>query len=154
TLYDLASLTKPLAIGALAAAFPDLRLDSPPGRYFDGWKRTRYEGITIEMLMTHTSGLPAWYPLYVRGEGIAAYRRTLAEIEPGARPGQGVIYSYLNSPLLGETLEPLPPAHLDQSSPQLTPPPAASGARFLPPAPEKTAATEKDDTTERAMTEE
>ena len=39
------------------------------------------------MLLTHTSGLPAWFPLYARGEGAAAYRRTLGEIEPEAPPG-------------------------------------------------------------------
>jgi serine-type D-Ala-D-Ala carboxypeptidase len=152
TLYDLASLTKPLASGALAVALPALALGAPPGRYFHQWKKTRYEGITIEMLMTHTSGLPAWYPLYARGEGGAAYRRTLGEIEPEARPGERVIYSDLNFLLLGEILESLYSAPLDRSFADLVARPAGSGARFLPPSPLETAATEKGDVTERAMT--
>jgi serine-type D-Ala-D-Ala carboxypeptidase len=152
TLYDLASLTKPLAAGALAVACPGLALDAPPGRYFPQWKRTRYEGITIEMLMTHTSGLPAWYPLYARGEGVTAYRRTICEIEPEARPGERVIYSDLNFLLLGEILESLYSAPLDRCFADLVARPAESGARFLPESPGETAATEKGDVTERAMT--
>jgi CubicO group peptidase (beta-lactamase class C family) len=152
TLYDLASLTKPLASGALALSTRDLALEASPGRYFPGWKKTRYDGITVEMLMTHTSGLPAWYPVYVRGEGVAAYRRTLSEIEPEARPGERVIYSDLNFLLLGEILEALYSAPLDGSFAQLVAGPAGSEARFLPETPEGVAATEKDDATERAMT--
>jgi CubicO group peptidase (beta-lactamase class C family) len=152
TLYDLASLTKPLAAGALAVASPGLALGAPPGRYFPQWKRTRYDGITIEMLMTHTSGLPAWYPLYARGEGVTAYRRALCEIEPEARPGERVIYSDLNFLLLGEILESLYSAPLDRCFADLVARPADSGARFLPESPGETAATEKGDVTERAMT--
>ena len=98
TVYDLASLTKPLVCGAVAAAsFPGLDLSSPPGRYLPEWKATRYDGITLESFLVHTSGFPAWYPVYSRGEGTAAYRRTLASIEAEARPGERVIYSDLNS---------------------------------------------------------
>jgi CubicO group peptidase (beta-lactamase class C family) len=93
TLWDLASLTKPLCCGALAriAAGGGLDLDLPPGFFFPAWKRTRYDGITLRTLLTHTSGLPAWYPLYARGEGADAYRRTLAEMEPQSAPGSAVI---------------------------------------------------------------
>src|SRR5262249_29203970 len=60
TLFDLASLTKPLAAGALVAAAPDLDLASSPGRYLPAARRTAWEGITLEGLLTHTSGLPSW----------------------------------------------------------------------------------------------
>ena len=152
TLYDLASLTKPLAAGALAVACPGLALGAPPGHYFPDWKKTRYDGITIEMLMTHTSGLPAWYPLYARGEGVTAYRRTLGQIEPEARPGERVIYSDLNFLLLGDILETLYSSSLDRCFGDLVARPAESGARFLPESPGETAATEKGDVIERAMT--
>jgi len=152
TLYDLASLTKPLAAGALALACPGLALGAPPAHYFPDWKKTRYDGITIEMLMTHTSGLPAWYPLYARGEGVTAYRRALGQIEPEARPGERVIYSDLNFLLLGEILETLYSSSLDRCFAELVARPAESGARFLPTSPGETAATEKGDVTERAMT--
>jgi CubicO group peptidase (beta-lactamase class C family) len=152
TLWDLASLTKPLCTGALTALAPNGTLESPPGRFVAGWKKTRYDGITVETLLTHSSGLPAWYPLYTRGEGAAAYRKTLAEIEPETPPGTRVIYSDLNFLLLGEILEALFSAALDDSFFQLVATPAASSARFGPIDAGKTAATEKDDATERAMT--
>lgn len=155
TLYDLASVTKPLCAGELAriATRSGVSLDLAPGRFFPGWKRTRYEGITLRMLLTHTSGLPAWYPLYSKGEGVEAYRRTLCEIEPETRPGENVIYSDLGFLVLGEVLEAFFSSPLDRCFADLVARPADSGAHFLPQAYRHTAATEKDDRTEREMTE-
>ena len=151
TVYDLASLTKPLVTGALvAAALPHLDLSSPPGRYLAEWKATRFEGVTIETLLTHTSGLPAWLPLYAWGEGPVAYRRTLGRIEPENRPGERVTYSDLNFLVLGDVLEAHFSAPLDAAFADLVRGPAGGGAAFLP-GREGTAATESDDATERGM---
>ena len=152
-LFDLASLTKPLATGALFAV-SDLEPGLLPGRFFPAWKATRYEGITLGALLTHTSGLPAWYPLYARGEGAESYRRTLATIEPEAAPGAQVIYSDLNFLLLGEILERHFGAPFERAFAELVARPAGSGALFAPPDPLVTAATEKGDATERRMTAE
>lgn len=152
TLFDLASLTKPLATGALVAA-GGLDLTSPPGRYLPGWKRTRYEGITLAALLTHTSGLPAWFPMYARGEGAEAYRRTLCEIEPEAMPGSAVIYSDVNFLLAGEMIETHFSAPLDPLFENLVAASVGSKARFNPASARETAATEEGDRTERAMTE-
>ncbi len=153
TLYDLASLTKPLCTGALvASAGGALPLESSPGRYLPEWKRTRFEGITIEHLLTHTSGLAAWYPLYVRGEGAPAYRRTLGELDPEARPGERVIYSDLNFLVIGDVLEAVLGGPLDESFDALVAEPAGSPARFRPVEPVACAATEEGDRFERAMT--
>jgi serine-type D-Ala-D-Ala carboxypeptidase len=153
TIFDLASLTKPLVCGSLvAASLPALDLASPPGRYLPGWKATRYEGITLGSLLTHTSGLPAWYPVYARGEGAAAYRRTLASIEPEAKVGERVIYSDLNFLVLGDVLEVHFSAPLDVAFGALVGDGAA--ARFLPGRSPSVAATEKGDATERRMSAE
>jgi CubicO group peptidase (beta-lactamase class C family) len=154
TLWDLASLTKPLCCGALArlAARGGLSLDLAPGFFFPAWKKTRYDGITLATLLTHTSGLAAWYPLYARGEGADAYRKTLAEMDPQAAPGSAVIYSDLNFLLLGDILEAHFSAPLDTVFADLVVRPAGSGARFLPAERRSTAATEKGDVTERSMT--
>jgi serine-type D-Ala-D-Ala carboxypeptidase len=154
TLWDLASLTKPLCCGALAriAARHGLELGRRPGDFFAAWKKTRYEGITLESLLTHTSGLPAWYPLYAHGEGAQAYANALAQIEPVAAPGGAVIYSDLNFLLIGDVLEAHFSAPLDAMFDAEVARKAGSGARFLPPEPRKTAATEKGDETERRMT--
>ena len=156
TLWDLASLTKPLCCGALAriASAGGLDLDRPPGAFFAAWKLTRYDGITLRSLLTHTSGLPAWYPLYARGEGARQYAKTLAEIEPAVPPGSAVLYSDLNFLLFGDILEAHFAAPLDTAFQDLVAAPAGSGARFLPPDPRGTAATEKGDATERRMTAE
>jgi CubicO group peptidase (beta-lactamase class C family) len=152
TVYDLASLTKPLATGAVAAAsLTDLDLSSPPGRYLPEWKATRFEGITLESLLVHTSGLPAWYPVYSRGEGAHAYRRTLATIEGEARPGERVIYSDLNFLLFGEILEVHFSAPLDETFAALVGAPTGSAGRFLPGRSGSVAATERGDATERRM---
>ena len=152
TLFDLASLTKPLAGGALVA-LSGLPVDSAPGRFLPAWKASRFAGITLERLLTHTSGLPAWYPLYARGEGPEAYRRALAELTPAAAPGSAVIYSDLNFLLLTEVLErELGP--LDRAFLELVARPAGSAARYLPADPGGTAATERGDATERRMTAE
>ena len=154
TLFDLASLTKPLCTGALAMATGGaLTLDAAPGRYLPEWKQTRFEGIRVEHLLTHTSGLAAWYPMYTRGEGAAAYRKTLATMEPQARPGAQVVYSDLNFLVLGEILETIFTARLDRLFSDLVAGPAGSRAAFLPPAGADAAATEKGDRFERAMVE-
>jgi CubicO group peptidase (beta-lactamase class C family) len=153
TLFDLASLTKPLCSGALLAAGDVLPLDAAPGRVLPEWKRTRFEGITLERLLTHTSGLPAWYPMYVRGEGAAAYRRTLPELDPVSAPGERVIYSDLNFLLVTEILESVYAAPLDRVFAETVAGPAGSAARFLPEPSAATAATERGDRFERAMVE-
>ena len=154
TLFDLASLTKPLCAGALALAAVSngLDLSSPPGRFFPAWKRTRYDGIAIEHLLTHTSGLAAWYPLYARGEGVTAYRKTLGELEPERPAGSAVVYSDLGILLFGEVLETFFATPIDRVWTGLVGEPSGSGARYLPPDPLRCAATESGDETERAMT--
>ena len=155
TLFDLASLTKPLATGALVrvAVQRGLRLEDPPGRFLPEWKRTRFEGMTLEQLLIHTSGLPAWYPVYAQGEGPVAYRRTLAGLEPEHAPGEIVLYSDPGFLVLGDVLEVFFAAPLDSSFAELSAAPAGSRARFRPARDPETpaAATEKGDATERRM---
>ncbi len=154
TLFDLASLTKPLSTGALVrrAVGTGLSLADPPGRYLPEWKRTRYDGITLENLLTHTSGLPFWYPVYAGGEGAAAYRRTLSRIEPEAAPGAAVVYSDLGPLVVGDVLETFFASTLDRCFAELVARPAGSGARFRPAAEAPCASTERGDRFERKMT--
>ena len=104
------------------------------------------------MLLTHTSGLAAWFPLYARGEGAAAYRRTLGGIEPETLPGAAVVYSDLGMLVMGDVLETFFGAPWDRLFTDLVAIPAGSGARYLPAEPARCAATEQDDATERNMT--
>ncbi|HKP47852.1 MAG TPA: serine hydrolase domain-containing protein [Pyrinomonadaceae bacterium] len=72
TVYDLASLTKPLVTGLLCARrieAGELTLDAAVAHYLPEFDRTDKQHITVRELLTHTSGLPAWRPLYVLAEG-------------------------------------------------------------------------------------
>ena len=109
TIYDLASLTKPLVTGLLAAMQVErgaLELDGAVSQYLEEFATEEKRAITVGQLLTHTSGLPAWLPLYLLSEGgPARVLETIAaqplEQEPGAR----VVYSDLGFITLGLTLQ-------------------------------------------------
>jgi len=102
TIYDLASLTKvvvttPLVL--MGAAEGRLRLDDPVATYLP---EVRAPGITLSHLLSHTSGLPAWIPLYLEVTGYDAVVARAAATPPTAPPGAQVVYSDVGFILLGE----------------------------------------------------
>jgi CubicO group peptidase (beta-lactamase class C family) len=109
TIYDLASLTKPLVTGLLCARrieAGELALDSLVSHYLPEFDRSDKQTITVGQLLTHTSGLPAWRPLYILATGerdrtIAA----IANLELEYKPGTRVVYSDLGFIVLGLLLE-------------------------------------------------
>jgi CubicO group peptidase (beta-lactamase class C family) len=109
TVYDLASLTKPLVTGLLCARrieAGELTLDSAVAHYLPEFERTDRQMITVRQLLTHTSGLPAWRPLYILAEG--ASDRVLSVIaaeDLEYQPGTRVVYSDLGFITLGFLLE-------------------------------------------------
>ncbi len=67
TIYDLASLTKPLATTtAILCLLHDgkLDLDQPVMEWIGEWESTSYQATTIRQLLHHSSGLPAWRRYY------------------------------------------------------------------------------------------
>lgn len=133
-LWDLASLTKVLATAALARLAVPLGLawERAAGAYVPELKRTRFEDIRVRHLATHTSGLPAWRPLYASGFGAAAYRRALADLEPEAAPGEAVVYSDLGTLVFGEALEAVLSEPIERAFSREVALPAGSGAMFGP----------------------
>ncbi|HEV8269370.1 MAG TPA: serine hydrolase domain-containing protein [Thermoanaerobaculia bacterium] len=161
TLWDLASLTKPIAGAALALALRDaglLALSDPLGRFGDVFKKTRFDGVDLRRLLTHTAGLVDWYPCYVRGEGRAAYRRTLAAIDPDGKPGSMVRYSCPGFLLLADIVETVAGETLDVSFRRRVAEPLGLSTDLLYLTPGATTARaaggERDDATERRMTKE
>src|SRR5438309_9314091 len=72
TIYDLASLTKPFVTGLLCARLVELgelTLDSSIANYLLEFDRPDKNQITVRELLIHTSGLPAWRPLYLLADG-------------------------------------------------------------------------------------
>jgi CubicO group peptidase (beta-lactamase class C family) len=120
TLYDLASLTKPLAAGLLAVLLERegrLRLDDPVVRHLPRWRAgDERDRITLIDLLTHRSGLPAWLPLYLRARpGDRARRLEILRATPLDRPpGAAVTYSDPGYILLGLALEAAAGASLDR----------------------------------------
>lgn len=111
TIYDLASLTKPLVTALLCmmrVERGELTLDSAMAQYLPEFDRADKHSITIGHLLTHTSGLPAWRPLYILAQ--SERDRTLGVIaqEPLQHPpGTQVLYSDLGFITLGLLLEKL-----------------------------------------------
>jgi CubicO group peptidase (beta-lactamase class C family) len=109
TIYDLASLTKPLVTGMLCARrieLGELTLDSSVSHYLPEFDRTDKQIITVRELLTHTSGLPAWRPLYILAEDEP--ERTagaIANLDLEYKPGTRVVYSDLGFIALGILLE-------------------------------------------------
>src|ERR1044071_9508429 len=105
TIYDLASLTKPLVTGMLCARrieLGELTLDSSIGHYLPEFERTDKQMITVRELLTHTSGLPAWRPLYVLAEDEPErVMGVIANLDLEYKPGTSVVYSDLGYIALG-----------------------------------------------------
>ena len=108
TVYDLASLTKPLVTGLLCARAVEsgaLKLDLPLAHYLPEFDRTGKSALTIRHLLTHTSGLPAWRPLYLLADNKDKVLAAIADEAMQAQPGARVVYSDLGFILLGFLLE-------------------------------------------------
>ena len=68
TFFDLGSLTKVIATTSIIARLVDqkkLSLSQNLGDFFKGFKSTAYSSITVQQLLTHSSGLIAWHPFYL-----------------------------------------------------------------------------------------
>lgn len=118
TIYDLASLTKPLITGLLCAKRVEegeLTLDSAVAHYLPEFERTDRQMITVRQLLTHTSGLPAWRPLYILTEGDRDRAVSVIVNEPlDHPPDTRVVYSDLGFIVLGFLLERLTGHRLSQ----------------------------------------
>jgi serine-type D-Ala-D-Ala carboxypeptidase len=108
TIYDLASLTKPLITGLLCAQFvasAELTLEGPVANYLPEFNRPDKSAITIRHLLTHTSGLPAWRPLYLLSDSVEGALAAIANERLEYKPGDRVVYSDLGFIALGFLLQ-------------------------------------------------
>jgi CubicO group peptidase (beta-lactamase class C family) len=124
TVFDLASLTKPIATTTalmLLAEAGKLRLDAPVGTYLDAFRRSDRDSPTLRQFLSHCSGLPAWKPYYKdigshwswsdRRHAVyaAVHREPLIAV-----PGTTVRYSDAGFILLGELIETVTGTSLDE----------------------------------------
>lgn len=109
TIYDLASLTKPLVTGLLSARLSErgeLELDRAVASYLPEFNAGDKAAITLRHLLTHTSGLPAWLPLRIKtGNWRERVLETIAATALHYATGSRVVYSDLGFITLGLLLE-------------------------------------------------
>jgi CubicO group peptidase (beta-lactamase class C family) len=117
TIYDLASLTKPLVTGLLCARMVEsgeLTLDSCVAQYLPEFDRPGKHHLTVRELLTHTSGLPAWRPLYLTAHEKEGALAAIANEALEYKTGERVVYSDLGFIVLGFLLQRLTGTSLDQ----------------------------------------
>lgn len=107
-LFDLASLTKvlctvPVVLRLVEAGL--LHLDTAVSRWLPELRGAPCGAATLRQALSHTTGLPAWRPLYLKARGREAVVRALGEVSLEAPPGQQVVYSDLGVLLAGLAAE-------------------------------------------------
>ncbi len=109
TVFDLASLTKPIATAPsimLLIERGKLQLDDPAAKYIPAFGKRGKSKITIRQLLTHYSGLPADLRLSKRRRSSTkSVLSRIYQIKPVAPPGSRFIYSDLGFVVLGKIVE-------------------------------------------------
>lgn len=116
TIYDLASLTKVLVTGLLVGQMVEagvLRRDVPAASYLRELDTDEKRSITVSDLLTHTSGLRNWLPMYLFADSPKQVGAVVAERPIEAAHASKVIYSDLNFFLLHSIIEEISRARLD-----------------------------------------
>ena len=132
TIFDLSSLTKPLATTTaflLLVKDRKLRIDDRVTRIFHNFGVHGKTHVTFRHFLAHSSGLPAWRPYYKdilkveRGgrvnflcsQGAKQHVYELIHREkPDGDPGKAAVYSDLGFMLLGEAVEEVTGLSLDR----------------------------------------
>ncbi len=117
TIYDLASLTKVLVTGLLCAKLienGEINLSDKIAKYFSEFEADEKCEITIENLLGHTSGFPAWKPFYLISDSRFQIPNLIAAESLENSVNTKVIYSDLNFMMLGFLLEKIYGKSLDE----------------------------------------
>jgi uncharacterized protein YbbC (DUF1343 family) len=107
TIFDLASLTKPVATAMAAMVLVDrkqLDLDAPLRHFIAGFDAKPKRSITVRQLLTHVSGFPAESPYDDYEHGRRENIKRIAALKLKAPPGQRFIYSDVGYLLLEEVV--------------------------------------------------
>jgi CubicO group peptidase (beta-lactamase class C family) len=137
TVYDLASLTKVVGLTTavmVLAAHGKIDVGAAVQRYVPAFRGPWKEAVTVRHLLTHSSGLPAWRPLFTE----ATTRATaLALVDTTALldlPGRTTVYSDLGAIILTQAVEAIAGTRLDvYLDSAVFHPLGMTSTRFLPP---------------------
>ncbi len=156
TLFDVASITKPVATASAILSLADsgdLSLEDPVSDYLPEFARG---DVTLSQLLTHTSGLPAWRALYLDPGDPARVVDYLGRLAPEYPIGTRIVYSCLGYIVLRYVVKTVIGRDLDVfASERLFRPLGMEDTLFSPPQAlhDSCAATEDYSQTERKMTE-
>lgn len=117
TIFDLASLTKPIATGTSIFKLLEagkLRLSDKAKLHLPELTEPAWEAITLEHLLTHTSGLPAGNASSDYKEGITQSIKKINNLKLLAPPGERFTYSDIGFIMLGEIVQRASGRSLDQ----------------------------------------
>ena len=137
TIYDLASLTKVIGLTTAVMILVDsgkIDLEAPVQRYVPAFQGAGKERVTIRHLLTHSSGMPAWRPLYAE---TATREQALALVDTTPllrQPGDTFVYSDLGAIVLTQAVEAITGQRVnDFLQARVFGPLEMASTRFLPP---------------------
>ena len=120
SIYDLASLTKPLVTGLLTAILIDrgvISLDHRISAHLGEFDVEAKRMITVRDLVAHTSHLPSWKPFYLMTQDPADVIQVIGGLDVEYGPN-GVTYGDPNFIVLAAILERLSGTRLDELAQQ------------------------------------
>lgn len=137
TVFDVASLTKPIATATSLLKLVELgeiSLDEKVTAFLPEPQMEHLRDVTLRHLVTHTSGLPAWRNLYSQSESREDAIDRLFRVHLESKPGTEYRYSCLGYIILGLVIEHVSGMPLDAfASESIFGPLGMSNTRFRPP---------------------
>jgi uncharacterized protein YbbC (DUF1343 family) len=116
TIFDLASLTKPIATATSVMILLEkgkFALSDRVAQHLPAFGQNGKEKITVEQLLLHTSGLIADNPVGDYQDGRKKALERIFQLQPVAEPGTKFTYSDVNFIVLGELVERISGESLD-----------------------------------------
>jgi CubicO group peptidase (beta-lactamase class C family) len=117
TLWDMASLTKVVGMTSAMMQLTEagkVELDAPVQRYLPEFRGPGKERVTVRHLLTHSSGLPGWRPLYKETTTPMEARALAVATALDTLPGVRMVYSDLGAIILGQVVERVSGEQLDE----------------------------------------
>jgi uncharacterized protein YbbC (DUF1343 family) len=138
TIFDLASLTKPIATAMSVMHLVQqgqVRLNDPVAKYLPEFARNGKDTITVRQLLTHYSGLPEDFDPKLRWQGSDAAFRIAMDEKTISSPGSRFLYSDINFIVLGFLVQHVSGMPLDRyAETHIFSPLGMETTRYLPPA--------------------
>src|SRR5262245_18157747 len=116
TIFDMASVSKLLTSVAVMQLVESGKVDTeePVATYVPEFGVNGKDGITVRQLLTHSSGLVSWLPLWSAYPDVPARVKAMMDVAPHNTPGTVYEYSDLNLITLGVLIERITGEKLDK----------------------------------------